>query len=339
MLTISDITIAATGASTKVDQIVSAIKKEILTGKLESNTRLPSINDLSRQYKVSRETIEKAYRELQRQGLIFPVTGKGNFVSQASLVSKRVLMVLDNLDSHNRDLYSAFSSTLGLEVKIDLQIYHGDTDLLNEIIESSKGIYDHYVVLPQYTGRPEQADSNLLLRDIPEGKLIVLEQMLPPTDSQGTNIYQDFRSDMFEALSHQSRFFDKYRGITLVISNSTNHCDDIYEGVKRFCSECSKSFRATASFLDVSLQQGEAYIVAEESDLADVIKKLRNTDLVIGEDVGILSLHESLLNQLLDISVVTRDYQAMGEMAARLILDKRASVVRNSYKVIQRMSL
>ena len=85
----------------------------------------------------------------------------------------------------------------------------------------------------------------------------------------------------------------------------------------------------------------EAYIVIEESDLSNLIKKSRNNHLQIGKDVGIISYNDSPLKEILldGITVVTTDHNRMGETAARMILENIKEKIKNPFVLIRRGSL
>ena len=65
--------------------IFEQLKKQILEfitiGILSPNDKLPSVRAMASQIGVNPNTVAKAYQELERQGIIYTVTGKGSFVS------------------------------------------------------------------------------------------------------------------------------------------------------------------------------------------------------------------------------------------------------------------
>lgn len=63
------------------EQIQSQIKAQILNNQLKSGDGLPSIRSLAKELKVSIITIKRAYEELEKDGYIETVTGKGSFVA------------------------------------------------------------------------------------------------------------------------------------------------------------------------------------------------------------------------------------------------------------------
>ena len=65
------------------DQIAEQLRRQILEGSLEQGAALPSIRNLARDLRVSVITTKRAYEELEAEGLIDTVPGKGSFVAQA----------------------------------------------------------------------------------------------------------------------------------------------------------------------------------------------------------------------------------------------------------------
>lgn len=62
-------------------QIKNQIKSQIISGRLKFNEQLPSIRFLAKELRVSMVTTKRAYDELELEGFINSVQGKGNFVS------------------------------------------------------------------------------------------------------------------------------------------------------------------------------------------------------------------------------------------------------------------
>ena len=63
------------------EQITDKFKELIMTGELECGAKILSVRDLSKTLGVNPNTIQKAYRELERQGYIYTATGVGTFVA------------------------------------------------------------------------------------------------------------------------------------------------------------------------------------------------------------------------------------------------------------------
>lgn len=75
-----DIVISNASGEPIYQQIVNQIKALILDGKLKAGDALPSMRVLAQQLRISVITTKRAYEELERDGMIESVTGKGSFI-------------------------------------------------------------------------------------------------------------------------------------------------------------------------------------------------------------------------------------------------------------------
>lgn len=64
------------------EQITAQMKNMILSGKLEEGSQLPSIRALAKDLRISVITTKRAYEELERDGFIITVAGKGSYVAE-----------------------------------------------------------------------------------------------------------------------------------------------------------------------------------------------------------------------------------------------------------------
>ncbi|MCQ2979057.1 MAG: GntR family transcriptional regulator [Clostridia bacterium] len=64
-------------------KVYEFFKNQILNGILKPNDKLPSVRELATKFIVNPNTIQRALSELEREGLIYSVVGKGNFVADA----------------------------------------------------------------------------------------------------------------------------------------------------------------------------------------------------------------------------------------------------------------
>jgi len=97
-------------------QIIDNIKELIITGILRPSERIPSVREMASILTVNPNTIQKAYRELERQGYLYTVTGQGSFVA-AQEDHKPDEQRIRELESRLRtDLKELFYSGLTLEL-------------------------------------------------------------------------------------------------------------------------------------------------------------------------------------------------------------------------------
>ena len=78
------------------EQVKDGFRTLILTGAMRPDERMPSVRELATQLAINPNTIQRAYRELEQEGYICSVPGKGSFVADASdtaAMRKRELVV------------------------------------------------------------------------------------------------------------------------------------------------------------------------------------------------------------------------------------------------------
>lgn len=63
------------------EQIVEKFQTLIITGAIEPDSQMPSVRSLAVDLSINSNTIQKAYSVLEQEGFIYPVKGRGNFVS------------------------------------------------------------------------------------------------------------------------------------------------------------------------------------------------------------------------------------------------------------------
>jgi len=63
-------------------QIMDIIKMDIVTGKLKSKDKLPSVREMAMNLKVNPNTLQRAYQELERLGIVYTQRGMGTFVGE-----------------------------------------------------------------------------------------------------------------------------------------------------------------------------------------------------------------------------------------------------------------
>ena len=80
--------------TTKVKQLADLISQDISIGKYKAEDALPSINQLSQYYKVSRDTVFKAFLDLKERGIIDSTPGKGYYVVNRQ---RSILLLMMNI--------------------------------------------------------------------------------------------------------------------------------------------------------------------------------------------------------------------------------------------------
>jgi DNA-binding transcriptional regulator YhcF (GntR family) len=321
-----------------VQQTANSIKKDIDKGVYRKNEQLLSINIYSKQYGVSRDTIEKAYIILKQEGYIHSVSGKGYFVIGKPDVRMKVLLLFNKLSSYKKNVYDAIVQTLGDKGRVDLHIHHYNPALLEESIEANLGNYHYYLVMPHFFDNANELEYLNILKRIPAGQLILVDKYLPQLNNVSA-VFQDFRNDIYGALNEVTYHLAKYERVAVIFPFDRHHPPEIKDGIAQFCEENQKKFEVVSSVKLDELKKGTVYIVLAEDDLADLIKAVRITGNKLGKDIGIISFNETVFKELLDITVISTDFEEMGRKTAELMLQNKAAVIKNEFKIIIRKSL
>ena len=79
------------------EQIAAQIKKQILTDELKAGQPLPSMRQLAKELGVSVITTKRAYEELEKNGYIYSVVGKGSFIAEQNhqMIRERKMSVIE----------------------------------------------------------------------------------------------------------------------------------------------------------------------------------------------------------------------------------------------------
>ena len=94
------------------EQIKDGLRKLIVTGALHTDDKLPSVRALAQQLSINPNTIQRAYNELEGEGYIYSVPGKGSFVAPKNTELLREEN-LRRIEEHMREI-SALAVQSGL---------------------------------------------------------------------------------------------------------------------------------------------------------------------------------------------------------------------------------
>ena len=81
------------------EQVKDQLRMLVITGAIKSDERLPSVRDMAQSLAINPNTIQRAYRELEREGYIYTISGKGSFASVCQEIDeKRTAELLEKFD-------------------------------------------------------------------------------------------------------------------------------------------------------------------------------------------------------------------------------------------------
>src|SRR5215510_7922974 len=116
-------------ATPKYMQLANSVINAINEEKIGKDDLLPSINELSFEFEISRDTAEKGYKYLKKNGILGSVPGKGYFVKNTEVnLSLKIFLLFNKLSTHKKIIYDAFVDTLKETASIDFYIYNNEFD-------------------------------------------------------------------------------------------------------------------------------------------------------------------------------------------------------------------
>jgi DNA-binding transcriptional regulator YhcF (GntR family) len=324
----------------KYQQIVDTIVSDIERGVVKVGEKISSINEMSEEFYLSRDTVEKAYRILCKRGIITAVRGKGFYVSSTSRRDgKRILLVFNKLSDHKKTIYNSFIKNLDNKAIVDLQIHHGESSILEKIIIENLGMYDYYLIMPHLTSETESVRA--ALNKIPSDQLILINKDIAGISGSYGSVFEDFELDIHSALCTGLDKIRKYSKLYLVFPTENLYCDGIRKGFENFCRAECFDFETIESAMNHDVNINELYIVIEESDLVEIIKKATANNYVLGKNFGLITYNDTPFKEILagGIAVLSTDFIKMGETMASMVLNHTKEKIKNPFKLISRNSI
>ncbi|HLO57219.1 MAG TPA: GntR family transcriptional regulator [Bacteroidales bacterium] len=321
------------------EQLRESITLAIEKGVLRMDERLPSINQLCREFSISPGTVLRAYDDLCRSGILGSKRGKGYYVLNTKITRKLNIFVLfDRISSYKEVLYDAFHNRIGADAAVQVFFHHYDDERFRSMIEESVGKYNYYVIMPHFNH-----DVSPVLDKIPREKLLIIDKTVPQLKGKYASICQNFREDIYKALTDAEPVLKKYK--RLVFCKSANRFQFVPSGLiagfEKFVHDSAHNGEVIASIKDQDFKTGDCFLVFPDSDLIYIIKEAKNQKLKIGKDIGLIAYDDSPMREILEggISVISTDFEAMGNTAAEMILTGSREKLFNPCRFIRRKSL
>jgi Predicted transcriptional regulators len=317
----------------KVNQVIDRITREIAEGVYALDDRLPSVNELSQQIHVSRDTVFKAYRELKQRGVIDAAPMKGYYVLDEV---KRVLLLLDVYSPFKEKLYNAFIENLPENVKVDLLFHQYSEKLFDMIVGDSIGKYNAYVVM---NFKYDEMTPSLL--KLPSSKLLLLD--FCSFAKEGLSyIGQNFEEGFYTALESALKQLQKYKRLIFVFPLDSVHPRGAGDAFARFCDDYHFDYEIQRRHVEEKdLSAGVAYICIMTDDLVSVVAAANKAGFRFGQEVGVVVYNDMPLLEIIQegVSAFSIDFARLGEMAASFVMTGEPVQLEMPTCFIERKSL
>ena len=327
-------------ATPKYRQLANSILASIRKGQLQKDDVLPSINELSFQFEISRDTAEKGYKYLKEIGVLGSVPGKGFYISNTNLdKGLKIFLLFNKLSAHKKIIYDALIAALPDTASVHFYIYNNDFSFFKKLIQNNKNEYSHYVIIPHFMEGGEQAAE--IMNSIDKSKLVLLDKLVPGVVGNYGAVYENFEQDIYKALTQARELLARYHTIKIIFPAHSYFSLEILRGFEKFCIENNFKHDVVHDLAESTISWGEVYINLMESDLVILIERIISQKFEIGKDIGVISYNETPLKKIIlnGITTISTDFQLMGEKTAEVILNGSTQHIEIPFYLTLRNSL
>lgn len=303
---------------------------------------LPSMNELSEELQISKETVKKAYSILREKGIIESAHGKGFYISDKNDKKIKILLLFDKISTYKQVLYNSFASEIGDQSEITIRLHNQDVELFEHFLTENLDKYDYYIITAHFPLKEEiQKKAVKALKKTPNRKLILLDHNIEGLSGNFGAAYQDFENDIIDGLSQAIRYLQKFKKLNIVSMPGSMYASMIEKGINRYCTENNIVFEIYKKVTSEKIIKNEAYLILNsqlDMELIELIKTFKEKGYRIGEDIGIISYNESPINEIIlnGLTVFSTDFKQMGKLAARMILDRSLKKIRCDFHLVKR---
>lgn len=319
----------------KYKQIVSSVEDGLVSGILKKGDALPSINSIKDKFSLSRDTVLMAFSELKARGIVESIVGKGYYIKSENInVTQKVFLLFDELNAFKEDLYNSFLDNLDDNIQVDIYFHHFSYEVFSKLITDSIGGYNYYVIMPANLN-----DTAQVIEKLPTDKVYILDQTHEEL-SRYPAIYQNFEDNIYNNLKDTLIFLNKYEKIVLLFPEKRQP-QGMLKGFQKFRKSTNFPHEVINTLQGRELEKGEVYLVLDDQNLIVLIKKMKDQNLILGKDIGIISYNETLLKEIVEggITTISTDFKYMGKKLAQMLLNKEQVKIENPNHLIIRNSL
>lgn len=339
---------------TKYYTLMEELKQEILSGAIKPGEKLPSENELSDRYQISRHTVRKALSILINEGYIEAEHGRGTFCSQrmghmknsrnvavvttyiSDYIFPRLIQGMDKVLTENG--YSIIlKNTANSRTKEERVLEDILTkDIEGLIIEPSKSqIYckhtNLYAMLDQYEipyvfiqgVYSQMIDKPHILMDDCKGGYMVTKHLI---DAGHRKILGIFKADDFQGK-------ERHKGYVKALQEAGIAYDP--DMVVWFHTEDRKT--KPAMMMELFLEQKvemDAVVCYNDQIAIEVIRCLQRNGLRVPEDISVTGYDNSVIAEgTVGLTTIAHPQEKLGEMAAELLLEKIRKVPEEKSRI------
>ena len=319
----------------KYKQIIASLEAAIADKELQKGDKLPSISQIQKVNKVSRDTVLTALGELKTRGIVHSIAGKGYYVlSEHIEVGKKVFLLFDELNAFKEDLYNSLLIHLEAHTEVDIYFHHFNKEVFDKLIFESIGNYSSYVIMPANLKNTKQ-----VIEKLPKEKVYILDQLQEEL-KEYSGIYQNFEQDIYQNLKKAVDKIEKYEKLILLFSEK-NQPLGMLTGFTSFCEHFGINYEVIDTIKNKNVENGAVYVIPDDRNLIRIVKKMKEKGMILSKDIGIVSYNETLLKEIVEggITTISTDFNEMGKQLAEMLNEKKQIQIENTSYIVVRESL
>lgn len=319
----------------KYKQIIQSIEIAIAENRLQKGDKLPSVNKVSLEFSISRDTVLLAYDELKKRGIVFAILGKGYYVKSVEFsFEQRYFVLFDELNAFKEDLYTSFLETIDNKAQVDIYFHHFNLLMFRKLINESNGNYSKYIIMPT-----NLAGAATVIKTLPKNDVYILDQTNSEL-SDYPSVHQNFVKDMYSLLLEGKSKLDLYQQLVLIFPGQKEPLGMV-EGFLKFCLDYGFTHEVISTFDAHFMQKGTVFVIPNDRQLVEVIDYAKAQHFQLGIDYGIISYNETPLKKVVEngITTISTDFKKMGKSLAEMVLSNQKFQLENDCKMIIRKSL
>jgi hypothetical protein len=243
------------------------------------------------------------------------------------------------LSVHKKIIFDEFVKAIGDDAAIDFYIYNNDFALFKKIMESKNEGYTHYIIIPHFIDNSSKVAD--LINANTNGRLILLDKELRGITKDYGAVTEQFKEDIILALTEALPHLSKYNTLKIIFPPYSYFPEAILDGFKSFCIDFAFNYKIIPSVVEEKIEKGEVYINLMEDDLIDLLSKIKESNLKVGSEIGIISYNETPWKQFIlnGITTISTDFIKMGRMAAEMVLTNSTDKLQVPFTLTLRDSL
>ncbi len=324
-------------AKPKYQQIVHSILDAIDKNELKLGDKLPSIQQLCKEFSLSQDTVLHAYSELKNKGIASSAVGKGYYISSTvTSETHKIFLLFDALTLYKECLYNSILEKFKNKGSVEIFFHYNNKKVFRNLITEAVGKYSSYVIMPIL-----DKDTENILAELPAKKVFLLDMGRNLLGHKYAYVCQRFEKDVYVSLKKGLKELRKYNTIYLLSPGNKLQYKEIQQGVEKFAKMNKLNFKTLKTLDNQDVNSGEVYLTINDIDLVSIIKMTKAKDLVIGKDIGIISYNKSPLKEVManGITTISTDFVEMGKKIADMIIKDKRDKIDNQVEFIKGGSL